>query len=76
MQFDEADLELVEEEGVLGAVVSHEMGHVLGFGVLWGVEGLLVDPSQPPNNGDDPHFPGRRRRRGVRRGGRDALHRW
>ena len=34
------------------------MGHVLGFGVLWDPEGLLADPSLPPNNGDDPHFTG------------------
>jgi hypothetical protein len=24
---------------------------------LWDLENLLADPSQPPNNGSDPHFP-------------------
>jgi hypothetical protein len=57
MQFDEDDLELVEQNGVLDATVLHEMGHVLGFGTLWQAMDLLADPSQPPNNGNDPHFP-------------------
>jgi hypothetical protein len=56
MIFDEADLELVEQNNVLGTTVLHEMGHVLGIGVLWDVLGLLADPSQPSNPGADPHF--------------------
>ncbi len=58
MLFDEADLELVEENGVLGTTVLHEMGHVLGIGVLWDILGLLADPSLPSNPGADPHFTG------------------
>jgi hypothetical protein len=56
MIFDDADQELVEQNGVLGTTVLHEMGHVLGIGVLWDVLGLLADPSQPSNPGADPHF--------------------
>ena len=49
MQFDEDDMELLETEGSLQAVILHEMGHVLGFGTLWGplAFGLLEDPSDP-----------------------------
>lgn len=35
MQFDVADLALLESTGRLNAVILHEMGHVLGFGTLW-----------------------------------------
>jgi hypothetical protein len=56
MQFDEADPQLFNT-----ATVTHEMGHVLGFGVLWGFEGLLANPSVLPNHDSDPqidsHFP-------------------
>jgi hypothetical protein len=58
MRFDTADLEDVEAEGLLSTVVLHEMGHVLGFGSLWTMQGLLADPSLPPANGTDPHFTG------------------
>lgn len=54
MFFDEADL----DNGALGPTVLHEMGHVLGFGVLWDVQGLLADPASPPTTGADPHFTG------------------
>jgi hypothetical protein len=53
MFFDEADV-----DNEFATTVLHEMGHVLGFGVLWGFQGLLADPSLPPNNGTDPHFTG------------------
>jgi hypothetical protein len=56
--FDAADIAFVEENGALLATVIHEMGHVLGFGGIWGVQGLLADPSRPPDNGTDPHFTG------------------
>jgi len=58
MFFDTDDLDVIEQNGTLGPVALHEMGHVLGIGSLWGPEGLLADPSLPPNNGTDPHFTG------------------
>lgn len=58
MQFDIADLEMIEEEGLLGDVILHEMGHVLGYGTLWDLQGLLTGPSLPPATGTDPHFTG------------------
>jgi hypothetical protein len=44
MQFDTADLAMLEADGFLSSVVLHEMGHVLGFGTLWERQNLLVDP--------------------------------
>lgn len=41
MEFDEADVEILEDNGDLGEVVLHEMGHVLGFGTIWRVRDLL-----------------------------------
>ena len=61
MFFDEADL----DNGALGVTVLHEMGHVLGYGVLWDVQGLLADPASPSTTGADPHFTGARSHRGV-----------
>jgi len=63
MQFDSEDLQLLESEGLLATVVLHEMGHVLGFGTLWDLQGLLADPSlppapAPPDPNADPHFTG------------------
>lgn len=44
MSFDTADLDQMEADGSLEDVILHEMGHVLGFGTIWGEEflGLLV----------------------------------
>lgn len=36
MQFDSADLAQLEQQGLLQTTMLHEMGHVLGFGTLWG----------------------------------------
>jgi hypothetical protein len=64
MQFDTTDLQMLEDDGFLGDVILHEMGHVLGIGTLWDFQGLLADPSLPPNPanppivGADPHFTG------------------
>jgi hypothetical protein len=63
MQFDTADLAMLEADGFLSSVVLHEMGHVLGFGTLWERQNLLVDPvpdEDPPNPDppQDPHFIG------------------
>jgi hypothetical protein len=41
MQFDTADLSSMEQSGLLFSVVVHEMGHVLGFGIIWEDLGLL-----------------------------------
>ncbi len=40
MQFDTADLVMLERDGQLEAVILHEMGHVLGIGTLWERMGL------------------------------------
>ncbi len=59
MQFDVEDIAALEAEGVLQAVILHEMGHVLGFGTLWTSAGLLADPADPNTPGlEDPHFTG------------------
>lgn len=36
MQFDTADLARMEQDGTLEGVITHEMGHVIGIGTLWG----------------------------------------
>jgi hypothetical protein len=51
MQFDTADLEAMEEDGTLVDVITHEMGHVLGFGTMW--EDLVRDAGT-----DDPTYIG------------------
>jgi hypothetical protein len=58
MNFDEADLESIEADGLLSTVILHEMGHVLGFGTIWSEPGiaLLADPVF--SGGTDPHFIG------------------
>jgi hypothetical protein len=53
MSFDSADLANLEAEGTLDDVITHEMGHVLGIGTLWGAKGLLAG-----SGGDDPTFTG------------------
>jgi subtilisin-like proprotein convertase family protein len=40
MSFDLADLAMMEREGSLVSVITHEMGHVLGFGTNWDELGL------------------------------------
>ncbi len=48
MRFDVADVDDLEAEGSLQAVILHEMGHVIGFGTLWADPfNLLQDPSPP-----------------------------
>ncbi len=43
MEFDSADVAALELNGRLGDVILHEMGHVLGFGTIWDILGLLND---------------------------------
>jgi hypothetical protein len=47
MAFDTADLAQMQAEGTLLDVITHEMGHVLGIGSMWGLQGLV---SPPPND--------------------------
>lgn len=53
MEFDEADLANMEASGILGDVILHEMGHVLGIGTLWSYQSLLQG-----EGGADPYFSG------------------
>ncbi len=55
MRFDVADLASLESTGRLEAVIIHEMGHVLGMGILWAPSFVnLVNDY----GGNDPHFIG------------------
>ena len=56
MRFDTADLPSLEADGKLGAVILHEMGHVLGIGTRWGT--FLQNPSLPSSPGVNTHFNG------------------
>ena len=56
MRLDTADLDTLATEGLLGDVILHEMGHVLGIGSLWDRMGLLEDATD--FGGTDPHFTG------------------
>ena len=44
--------------GTFGAVVAHELGHVLGFGTIWDHYDLLRNPSVPDDPDADTHFSG------------------
>ena len=58
MEFDEADLDRVERDGMLKPLILHEMGHVLGVGTLWRYHDLLRNPSSQTETLDT-HFAGR-----------------
>jgi hypothetical protein len=63
MQFDSADVATLIAGGSFGLVIEHEMGHVLGYGTIWGADGLLANPSftggtPPCDSTQDPHFTG------------------
>ena len=58
VRLDIADLERLEDAGLLEPVVVHEMGHVLGIGVLWDDLGLLRNPSLEASRQMDTHFAG------------------
>lgn len=56
MEFDTADVAGLEASGRFALVIEHEMGHVLGYGTIWG--NLLVNPVTNGNPNADPHFVG------------------
>ena len=58
MELDAADLDWIETNGALEAVILHEMGHVLGIGTLWDRFGLLRNPSLAAETEVDTHFAG------------------
>lgn len=62
MEFDEADLPALINNGGIVDVITHEMGHVLGIGTLWNNSGrtLLVG-----GGGADPYFQGTAGRAGF-----------
>lgn len=52
MEFDTADLERLAASGRLGSTILHEMGHVLGLGATWALQGLVDDIfTDPTYNG-------------------------
>lgn len=57
MQFDSADVATLIAGGSFGLVIEHEMGHVLGYGTIWGADGLLANPSGCDTT-IDAHFTG------------------
>jgi hypothetical protein len=61
MLFDNADLLRLDTDGQLESVILHEMGHVLGFGTLWGNLNLVQDLSDTTAGGtvgNDTYFTG------------------
>ncbi|WP_131739862.1 leishmanolysin-related zinc metalloendopeptidase [Actinomadura roseirufa] len=58
MAFDTADLDQMEAEGTLLDVITHEMGHVLGIGSMWGLFGLVSPPPDDPDALTNPVFEG------------------
>jgi predicted Zn-dependent protease len=67
MAFDSADLQQMERDGTLKDVITHEMGHVLGVGTIWGHKSLIKRAGS-----SNPTFIGQNAMRefGVLRGGR------
>ncbi len=58
IELDTDDLEVLESAGVLQAVLTHELGHILGIGTLWGRAGLIENPSLPDDPDADTRFIG------------------
>ncbi|MEZ4235947.1 MAG: leishmanolysin-related zinc metalloendopeptidase [Myxococcota bacterium] len=56
MRFDVADLDDIEANGTLQAVITHEMAHVLGIGTLWRQNGLLTGTEAEGNDPTDPSY--------------------
>ncbi len=62
MEFDSADVANLIANGSFGAVILHEMGHVLGFGTLWDLAsgGFGTRQVITGAGGADPRFTGGR----------------
>lgn len=58
MRFDIADLNELEADGQLTSTILHEMGHVLGIGLLWSTFNLLQNPSPVEGPPLDSYFSG------------------
>ncbi|TVR59995.1 MAG: hypothetical protein EA422_14280 [Gemmatimonadales bacterium] len=60
VQINSARIGSMLENGTLRDVIIHEIGHVLGFGTLWGPQrfDLLRNPSLLLGRGADTHFAG------------------
>ena len=57
IRFDSADLERLERVGALQWTILHEMGHVLGIGLIWDDLDLLRNPASA-GEAPDTHFVG------------------
>lgn len=55
---DSADLADLEARGLLEATVTHELGHVLGFGTLWSQFGLVTGAGDGAHCGSNPQYIG------------------
>lgn len=53
IQLDSADMDLLLGQGTLDNLITHELGHVLGFGTVWSTLGLISGAGS-----DDPFFTG------------------
>jgi hypothetical protein len=55
---DSEDVSALVALGLLGDILTHEIGHVLGVGTLWSLFDLVGSPSLPDAPGADTHFRG------------------
>ena len=69
MEFDEDDLPRLDAQGILVSTVTHEMGHVLGFGTMWDRFDLIENESIGGNPNADTHFTGPLAQRAFERSG-------
>ncbi len=61
MKFDTADLDGLQADGQLDETITHEMGHVLGFGTLWDSKNLISYSNTDANKDgcdDNPRYIG------------------
>jgi len=58
IEIDSADVAFLTTQGELGEVITHEMGHILGFGTIWDAQDLNLVAGPASAGGTDPHFVG------------------